>query len=355
MIVVTLTTALASAQTPSELAPYLLRLEHGDAYSSSCVLLQKSGAYHLELEDTEKTRVFEGSMNPDELQQLVTKLRTFLAAVSQGQIEEPLIAHHELLKLDVPRSGRWAEVTFLSAESQEPYRQSLEPLIQWLNDLHKLPHKELTEDAGKNNCLVPTKIVLRNRSGDARFDAEAPIARPPSPTVPSQTPPAQAARPQPPPALLRVLQMAMKSGVAEQRCVLVTGDGAYRTEQRWQKEGTKKAGIKIDGGVMTPPEISELQQILADPALAKIHHHETSRAVLPMSGEMLELEISRPSGVQDVVLSSTFARGDVPFFYAGDGDISSASKLLEFLKDHVEANQMGALDPSLRNDCEEAP
>ncbi|HKW17310.1 MAG TPA: hypothetical protein VJO35_07380 [Terriglobales bacterium] len=338
-----LTTTFASAQVASDLAPYLLRLQHGNAYSSSCVLLQKSGAYHLELEDIENTKVLEGSLTADELQQLMTKLRVFVDAVSEHQIEEPLITHPELLRLDIVRNGRWSEAKFLSAESQEPYRKSLEPLLRWLNGLHKLPHKELTEDAGKNNCLVPRKIALKKRSENAYLEPAMPSVAAPSSPIP------------PPAALLRVLQMSMKSGTAEQRCALVVSNGAYRAEQRTQKTGSNRVQTKIDGGQLTPPELAELQRILDDRALSEIRHRKTSRLSLPMSGEMLELEINRSSGPQDVVLSSTFNQRETPFFYSGDGNIASAQPLLKFLAEHVQNNGLGGLDPELRNECTEAP
>ena len=349
---VILTAAFAGAQTASDLAPYLLRLEHGNAYSSSCVLLKKSGAYHLELEDVDNTRVFEGSLKPDELQQLQNRLRVFLNAVSQRRIEKPIIAHHELLKLDSHRNGRWSEVRFLSVESREPYRQSLQPIIRWLNDLHKRPHKELTEDAGKNNCLVPTKIVLKKRSDEGTV-----VVADPNPlTSPSPAPPTeQTAKPEPLAAVLRVLQMSMKSGVAEQRCTLVVENGAYRTERRRQKTNSNRVETKIDGGMLTDSELAELQQILDAPALADVRHRKTSRLVLPMSGEMLELEIGRSSGTQEIVLSSTFNRRGIPFFYSGDGDIARAQPLLKFLAEHVQNDGLGGLDPQLRNECTEAP
>lgn len=354
VLVVTLATALASAQTASELAPYLFRLQHGNAYFSSCVLLQKSGAYHLELEDVENTKVFEGSLQPEEVQQVVANLKPFLDAVSQGQIEEPLIAHHELLQLDIARNGHWSEIRFLSAESQEPYRQSLQPILRWLNDLHKLPHKELSEYSGKTNCLVPREIVLKKRIDEAPVVADAPNATAPSPPSPAPIPPDQPATPEPAIAILRISQMSKNSSLAEQRCALVLANGAYRTEKRTQKTNSNRVETKIDGGLLTSPELDELQQILAAPTLAEIRHRKTSRLVLPMSGEMLELEINRSSGPQEIVLSSTFNRRDIPF-YSGDGDIAQAQPLLKFLAEHVQNNGMGGLDPQLRNDCTDAP
>ena len=152
-----------------------------------------------------------------------------------------------------------------------------------------------------------------------------------------------------------MLSVRRTSGAAEQRCVLVKGDGAYRTERRVQKVGSKKVETKIDGGKMSPVEFSEFENILNDPVLSSIRHRKTSRLVLPMSGEMLDLEIFRSSGPEELVLSSTFNQRDVPFFYSGDGDIASARRLLEFIAGHVDTNPLGALDPGQRNDCSDAP
>lgn len=351
-ILVTLTITIARAQTASDLVPYLFRLEHGNAYSSACVLVQKSGDYHLELEDVDSAKVFEGSLKPDELQQVVSNLTSLIEALSQGRIEEPLIVHSDLLKLDISRNGRWSEVRFLSIESQQPYRQSLQPMVRWLNDLHKLPHRELSEDAGKNNCLVPRKIVLKKRDelphSSPDIAVRGTIQAPQQPDVPVPVPPK-------PRALLRVDSFAVESGVFHQDCALIVEDGSYRAEQRSQKSGTKRVDIKLNGGQLTPTELSQLQNLLADSGLAEIQHRKTSHLELPVSGEMLELKISRPSGVQEIVLSSTFNRRDIPFFYSGDGDIHHARPLLKFLSEHVNNSGLGALDPQLKNGCTDAP
>jgi hypothetical protein len=350
-VLMTLATAFVSAQTASDLAPYLFRLEHGNAYSRDCVLLQKSGSYHLELEDVDNIKIFEGSLKPDELQQVLNNLKTLVEALSQGQIEEPLVGHSELLKLDVARHGRWSEVRFLSVESQEPYRQSLQPMIRWLNNLHKSPHKELSEDAGKNNCLVPRKIVLKKRDEPSlRASSDVASRYAPAPSQPDAPP--RAPRPL---ALLRVDSFGTKSDVFHSDCVLIAEDGSYRAENRSQKSGRKTIDTRLNGGQLTPTELAELQQLLSNSALADIRHRKTSHMELPVSGEMLELKIARPSGLQEIVLSSTFNRRDIPFFYSGDGDIANARPLLKFLSEHINNNGLGSLDPQLRNGCTDAP
>ena len=341
--------ALAFSQV--ETSPYLLRMEHTNFESHQCVLLQKTGFFHLEVDRDGTTRVFEGTLSAKELGGLTNHLQDpQLEVLSQKQIEEPLMRKPEFLALNISRGDKGQQLVFRSAESQQPYWKSLQPILQWLDSLHKQPHKELSEDAGKNNCLAPGKIALKKRTEEAPSATTAASGKPAAP-MDSSNP----AAPTPETTLLQLGSLSVKSHVAQQSCVLVVANGFYRAEEQQQKEGSKKVETKITGGKLTLQEVSELQELLNDPAIAGIHHRKTSRMTLPMSGEMLNLQIYRPSSVQDVVLSSTFNRRDIPFFYSGDGDISRAQPLLNFVTEHVWTAGSGRLDPSLRNDCQSAP
>jgi hypothetical protein len=343
--------ALASSQV--ETSPYLLRMEHTSLESHQCVLLQKTGFFHLEVDGDDSTRVLEGTLSARELGRLKNTLQDpQLKALSQKQIEEPLIRKPEFLALNISRGENGQQLVFRSAESQEPYRKSLQPIVQWLNNLQKQPHKELSEDAGKNNCLAPRKIALKKRTEQAPSATAAVIG---NQTAPMDSSNPTAPKPEPASTLLQLSSLSVKSHVTRQACVLIVANGFYRAEEQQQKEGSKRVETRVTGGKFAPDELSELQRALDDPAIAGIHHRKTSRAVIPMSGEMLNLQIYRASALQDVVLSSTFNRRDVPFFYSGDGDISSAHPLLQFLNEHVWTAGAGRLDPSLRNDCQSAP
>src|SRR5207248_2668733 len=149
----TLAPALACAQV--EPAPYLLRMEHTSFESHDCVLLQKTGFFHLESDNGDSTKVFEGNLSRDRLRQIQSDLQEGgLQALAQEKIEEPLIRKSEFLRLEISRDDHWQELTFRSAESQEPYRRSLQPLIHWLNDLHRSPHKEI----GRASCRERVEI-----------------------------------------------------------------------------------------------------------------------------------------------------------------------------------------------------
>ena len=64
--------ALAAAQV--EPAPYLLRMEHTSLESHECVLLQKTGFFHLEADSGDSTRVFEGTLSADGLRRIQSDL-----------------------------------------------------------------------------------------------------------------------------------------------------------------------------------------------------------------------------------------------------------------------------------------
>ena len=343
--------AIASSQV--ETSPYLLRIEHTSFESHECVLVQKTGFFHLEVEGDDSTKVFEGTLSAEGMGRLQNHLQDpELKALSQKQIEEPLIRRPDFLALNISREASGQQLIYHSAESQEPYRKSLQPILQWLNNLHKQPHKELSEDAGKNNCLAPGKIALKKR---IEQEHSASAAAGGNNTMPLDSPNQTVPKAEPIPTLLQLSSLSVKSHTTRQACVLIVANGFYRAEEQQQKEGSKRVETRVTGGKLAPGEISELQRLLDDPAIEKIHHRKTSRAVIPMSGEMLDLEIYRATTVQEIVLSSTFNRRDIPFFYSGDGDISSAQPLLKFVTEHVWTTGSGRLDPSLRNDCQSAP
>ena len=71
-------------------------------------------------------------------------------------------------------------------------------------------------------------------------------------------------------------------------------------------------------------------------------------------GNLLNLSIARPDGVQNIVLSSGYGR-EFGTVYGGDGDIRSAAKLLEFLNHRLPEEKDGKLDNSARNECTALP
>jgi hypothetical protein len=358
LIFVLITGICGFAQAASSSYPYLLRLEHDNSEDRVCVLLQRSGSFHLEMAQGDGTRIFEGSVGTNKVAELERDLDSpALATLSQKQIEEPLMRSHDLLQVNVFRADHWQDLLFQSRESQEPFEHSLQPLVRWLHTLHKLPHQEFSEDAARNNCLPPRKIVLKKRSLAAAAESPQPkpvIANSVAAARGSQPGPAKLSRAQSVPVLLQLFSVNRNAASARQYCVIVAENGDYRFENRTQKNGSKQVKTEVSKAQMSPDEFRRFQQVLADPALVKIGHHEPpGNSLVAVMGDMLDISIARTNGTQKIILSSGFNRRQMGFFYGGDADISVARPLLKFLSEHVENNRSGMLNAGLRNDCQE--
>lgn len=349
---------LAAAGASQVAGPsYLLRLDHLNFEGRSCALLKDDGTFHLELSNGNETKVFEGTVLRNDLLQVERSLQDpTLSKLSQRQIEEPLLpTSHDELQITVFREDNWQDLFFRSGDSQQPFQHWLKPLIRWFNGLHKLPHRELSEDEAKNNCLPSKQVVLKRRGSSSANFVVPDISSAPARFGPSPPAPVEANKPAIVQPLLQLYSFETKAGNAHQSCVLIDEKGKYRFEDRKQKAG-KPVNTEVIAGKIGGQEFRHLHQLLEDPALARIRHHEPPGGmVVSMLGDMLSASISRPNGVQHVILSSAFSRPGFPSFYPGDADISTARALLKFLSEHVENNKLGILNPASRNDCAEAP
>ncbi|HTJ86732.1 MAG TPA: hypothetical protein VL349_05675 [Terriglobales bacterium] len=346
--------------------PYLLRLDHYTFEDHSCALLQSSGDFHLEIDHGDRVKVFQGTIGAHQLDEIKNDLnRDPLFNLSQQQIEEPIIrsGRYDKLQVTVFRGDGWQDLFFRSSDSQRAFKQSLQPLAHWLDDLHKVPHRELSEDAGKNNCLPRSPIVLQIRGRPphdevtAKTRADVLSSNPaPQPTAPDpQTSSMSAAAPTLNATMLRMHLLEIKNGNAHDRCALVVRSGTYRFEERIQK-GAKPVDTAIFSGRLNSDQLQQLRQIINDPNLAKMRHREhRGGRFVPILGNMLELSISRPEGEQQLVLSTAFDHPQLPGFYGGDGSLQNAEPLLKFLTEHVEGPRSERLSKEARNGCTEVP
>ncbi len=346
--------------------PYLLRLDHYTFEDHSCALLQTSGEFHLEIDHGDRVKVFEGTIDSHQLGEIKSDLNSDpLLNLSQQEIEEPIVRSGQYDKLQVTafRGDSWQDLFFRSSDSQRAFKQSLQPLVHWLDDLHKLPHRELSEDAGKNNCLPRTPIVLQIRGAPPHHEVTAKTRADVLPSTPGLQSTTSAARagpnsegdPSASATILRLHLLEIKNGSAHDRCALVAESGTYRFEERIQK-GAKPVETAVFSGRFNSGQLQQLRQILDDPNLANMNHREhRGGRVVPMMGNMLELSISRPEGNQQLVLSTAFDHPQFPGFYGGDGNLHNAEPLLKFLTEHVEGPQAERLSKEARNGCTEVP
>jgi hypothetical protein len=341
---------LACAASYGEAKPgsYLLRVAHETLEGNTCVLLQEDGTFHYENGDRYYTRVYEGRVPASQLNE-VNEFLQKLSAISQKQIEEPLIhGPYDLVDIGFTEDGTWRELLFRTAESQVAYKKSLQPLLQWMDRLHKLPHHQFSEDAGKQNCLPRRRLRLIPR--DEFVEQPPPPA--PKPSFGSMQPtlaPKPAAMPAKLAPLLQLGMLTRNSLGARQSCTLVASDGQFRFEARAQSTGSKTVKTSFANGRLADEELKALHSLLEAPALAKLRHHEPPGGMaLNIMGQVIELYIARGAGVQELILTDSTHRNT--FFFAGDGDVSKADGLLKFVHQHFE-NKAAPGASSDRNGC----
>lgn len=329
-------------------ASYLLRLAHENLEGNSCVLLQENGTFHYESGDRYSTRVYEGQVPASQLNDLSEVLQK-LSMISQKQIEEPLIhGPYDLVDVGFTKDGASRELLFRTAEGQVPYKKSLQPLLQWMDRLHKLPHRQVSEDAGKQNCLPRRRLRLIPRE---EF-VEQPPAPTPKPSFGSRQPtlaPKPAAIPAKVTPILQLGMLTRNSSGARQSCTLVASDGQFHFEARAQSTGSKTVKTQFAKGRLADEDLQTLHSILDAPALAKLRHHEPAGGMaLNIMGQVIELYIARGGGVQELILTDSTHRNT--FFFAGDGDVSKADALLKFVHQHFETRASPGAS-SDRNGC----
>jgi hypothetical protein len=232
----------------------------------------------------------------------------------------------------------WQVLSFGSSYSERPFERVLRPLVRWMDSLHKLPHKHLTEDEGKNNCQPPRVIALTKRTFSAEKTSIASI---------------RARRAGPLSTLLRVYSFRVNSERAAEKCVLVTESGRYRLEDRMQKGEDKPVRTQIFSGEISSGELQQLRELLDAPAIAKMRHHEPPGGRVVIMGDILDLTIARHGGEQKLFLSEGYGH-QVGAFFGGDGSLGTAQPLMKFLAEHVENSSTAtALERTARNNCAE--
>ncbi|HET9320363.1 MAG TPA: hypothetical protein VFO27_11320, partial [Bryobacteraceae bacterium] len=155
--------ATSNGSSAAKAITYVVRVAREIPTSTTCVLVDDTGAFHFESGDRQQTKVYEGEISAAQLDALREHLGK-LSELQQADIEEPLLhGPRDLLDIHIFRNDGAKELLFRSHESQQAYAAALNPLLRWMDGLRKLPRRELSEDAGKRNCLPRGELVLKSR------------------------------------------------------------------------------------------------------------------------------------------------------------------------------------------------
>jgi hypothetical protein len=336
-------TAQPSGGEPS----YLMRIERVRAGLDLCVLLRGDGQYHLERHLPEKSKVFEGNLGAAELHQvirIVSDDQLFL--LQQNQISDQMLgSKFDNVRLAVLRPrNRWQALAFPDPISREPYRKSLDPLLNWLEKLEKLKGRELPEDSGRTNCSVPQDLdlTLRTRGSSDPASPVAALNDPPKGSAPQlkargaqdtlEAVPQLKTRPAQNPEsakniattvvnipqasakkkqyLVRIVESFLYPRVEKATCSIIASSGQYHAVTQSHDPGSSKVHSAVLDGHLKEEELTALAKILDDPELSRVSTHESpDSSFVPQisrSGISISISFMREGTTYDYEISRSF-------------------------------------------------
>jgi len=335
--------------------PFLLRLERSTKNSNLCVLLERTGDFHLEHTRGDQTLVREGRIPETNLLRLKQSLDSDgMQRLAQSNIVPPLLYQMEdRLQINIFRADHWQNLVFPDATSQTPHREVLKPLVSWLNALHDQPHRTLPEDQGKNHCLPPARLRLKIRgndsmtgSGDGKTGENAPGSDAADAAKAPLTPPA---------FLLRYSRDRVSSGTLERNCVIVNRTGRFRMEKGIQP-ATFKMKTTVYEGTIAGVEVQDLAQLLDAPDLKSLQHQNRISVPAVRDADVISLSISRENETQRLIFSGYVgipSGNDAAI--SGTDDTTSIAPIQKWLEEAIVSRKLTPLKSARADNCAAVP
>jgi hypothetical protein len=270
-----------SYSAKAQSTPGIVRIERMESGEAVCALVQDDGGYRLEKLFQAKTEMYTGFLDSTAVGQLHSLLANEqLVKLSQQDIRDPLISDSfEHLQLDIWRGQAWQELLFTAPASRKPFKESLDPLMRWFQDLQKR-RPAAVRVAGLPTRCQPLPAVSLSVTRTVSED-------------PNQY-------------LFREESTHSYRSVVDRTCTVVFGDGNYHLERSSQTRGADRQD-KVLSGRVELEAIQKLKILLSSPELAASPSVRDVGDERP-AGERTTTVVSIPrqSEVQNLVFSSTF-------------------------------------------------
>jgi hypothetical protein len=310
-----------------------------------CVLVAEDGNYRMERYYAPRTEIYIGVLDPAQIAQIHTMLTAgLLPTLSQAEIHNPLVSREiEIVQLNMMEKNGWRQLRFTAPESRKPYRASLDPLLNWFQDLQKELHSATKLESAPSRCAPPTANTtpIRPGSGEVAKVASGQGRRPPY--------------------LFRLYASHYYRGSADASCTIVFANGSFHRELSNQGSSPSfdtERRDKIVEGQLNDTTIQELREILIAPELRNtLTPPSSSRRV--REGTMTNLTIPRNDGVQNLFFLSDFNSPN-PFDAAGGGrqnleyhasDEKVLQPLKHWIKQNVEKPTKGSVPSKPVDEC----
>ncbi len=311
------------ASSQSTAVQALLRLERVQMGEAVCVLIQDDGSYRLEKLFRAKTEMYTGTMDEKRVEQLKTLLANEeFRKLSQENIHPPLITDTlDDLQFAIWRDRGWQELTFLSPASRKPFKELIDPLLRWFQDLQKQRPGAVRVEGSPTRCMPATanRLVVNTAP-----ETPTPIAKPAV-------------------YLFRISSSHAHGARVESTCTIVFADGHFHRERTGQTYGAARQDKVVDGqldseALQQLKVLLEAQELKDSPGDSDI---DATR--LMMEGDMTSLVVPRNGKVQNLLFSSSFNTIGHPKEIGGlsnltyhIADQSVLKPLTQWMKEHTE-------------------
>jgi hypothetical protein len=334
-------TATISGKMPLREPQPLLRIERLQSGEAVCALVQEDGTYRLEKLVRAKGDMYTGTTAPDQ----VDLLRRILAEadlrkLSQESIKGDMMTD-TLDSLDVAiwRERGWQVLSFRNPSSRRPFKDALDPLLKWFQDLQKKRPSSTKIEGSATRCLPPKELQAQT---------QPPVEGLP---VPASTP-----APFEPAYLFRFESSEFSRGILTRTCTVLFSDGTYRLEKRTESIEGSKTDRGYRGRVNTD-SLTALKNLLDSQDL-KNAVSDSGKQQWAQNVEKATLSVPRENGIQRLEFASEFnTLGDPrkPGGMSNLGYHTSSQKLLDPLKrwmnQHTNKQEGGTAKDETVNDC----
>jgi len=235
----------------------LTRVQHVWNDEDVCALVNTDGGYRLERRFPRQTRVYVGTVTPQQLQELNAILNVeALKEIYQQNIQQSLIGDSlNMLLIDVFRPEGSQHLRFMDSASMKPFRAAVDPVLDWLDRFKKTDHTEISPESA-SHCAPGGVVELED-------------------LVLGRT------------SYLMILRSShVWQRRVESSCVLMHPDGRYRREKRVQ-EYSGKVKAQASSGRLSDEQQQQLQGLLKSEELLKLEHSA------PTDGRFRESESPR--------------------------------------------------------------
>jgi len=309
------------------------------------VLVQDNGSYRLERLFRAKTELYAGSLDSTRVEQLRAMLANDrLRKLSQDDIHKPLITDtYDNVQLAIWRDQGWQELAFISPGSRKPFKESVDPLLHWFQDLQKRRPAAAQVEGPPTRCMPPTmQIAVRVAAPEAARGAAAAVTLNYLFRFQSR----------------HFIGGRIESTRVESTCTIVFADGSYHWEKSDQRLGGQQQE-RIAGGHLEPEAIQELRSVLSSPDLTNSPGSpDSGNSLFYQEGSLTVLSIPRDSKVQNLIFSTAFNTLGDPLEIGGKSNLRyrvSDEKLLEplkrWMKGNTDAHWKETEKTAVGNDC----